>query len=146
MQNAPSGAVSKIAVTATANTILPQDNPIANGTPPIAACTVAFGIYAIMQNILSFIVSLVLIKHKNTPAIRNTSTPRIKRIDVPPADTAYLISTVAPTKTNRTISATTHNLLNFTDNLFAAISLFFCKAIPIVMTAIKDANGTTSEK
>ena len=127
MPNAPKGAVSKIAVTATVNIVLPHDKPIARGTPPIAACTVAFGVYAIMQNILSFIVSFVLIRHKNTPAILNTSTHKIKTIDVPPADTAYLISTVAPTKTNKTISATTHNLLNFADNLLATTSLFFCK-------------------
>ena len=44
MHSAPKGAVIKIATTATVNTIFPQDNPIARGTPPIAACTVAFGV------------------------------------------------------------------------------------------------------
>ena len=41
--SAPSGAVIRMASTATDRTILPQDNPIDNGTEPIAAYTVAFG-------------------------------------------------------------------------------------------------------
>ena len=44
MKKAPSGAVIKIAKTATVNTIFPQAHPIAKGTPPIAACTVALGV------------------------------------------------------------------------------------------------------
>ena len=40
---APKGAVIRIAKTATDRTIWPQGNPIARGTDPIAACTVAFG-------------------------------------------------------------------------------------------------------
>lgn len=89
IQNAPSGAVIKIAATAVVKTILPQDNPIAKGMPPIAACTVALGRYAIMQNILSFIVSSVFNRHKNTPIILNTRTPKINTTDEMPADTAY---------------------------------------------------------
>ena len=34
IKNAPSGAVNKIAHTATVNTIFPQDNPIAKGIEP----------------------------------------------------------------------------------------------------------------
>ena len=41
---APRGAVITIARTATDNTRFPQDKPIARGTEPMAACTVAFGI------------------------------------------------------------------------------------------------------
>lgn len=44
IKKAPKGAVIKIAKTATVKTISPQANPIAKGTPPIAACTVALGI------------------------------------------------------------------------------------------------------
>ena len=66
-------------------------------------------------------------------------------IDKTPALTAYFISSVAPTKTNNTISATTHSLLNFTDNRWATISRFFCKAIPIAMMAIKEAKGIILE-
>ena len=43
MPSAPRGAVIKIASTATDSTILPHGSPIASGTEPIAACTVAFG-------------------------------------------------------------------------------------------------------
>ena len=118
---------------------------IAKGTPPNAACTVAFGVYAIMQNILSRMVSFVFNRHKNTPNILNIRTPKINITDKTPADTAYFISTVAPTNTNKTISATTHSLLNFTDNLFATTSRFFCRAIPIAITAIKEANGRIVE-
>lgn len=51
---APKGAVIKIATTATDKTICPQGNPSASGTEPMAACTVAFGMYAIIQNSRSF--------------------------------------------------------------------------------------------
>ena len=51
---APSGAVIRIARTATERTICPQESPIAIGTEPIAAWTVAFGRYAITVNRRSF--------------------------------------------------------------------------------------------
>ena len=54
MHKAPKGAVSRIATTATVNTISPHANPMARGIVPIAACTVALGVYAIAQNTLSF--------------------------------------------------------------------------------------------
>lgn len=41
--NAPSGAVNKMARTATDSTMGPQGSPIARGTEPMAAWTVAFG-------------------------------------------------------------------------------------------------------
>ena len=44
MKNAPRGAATKIATTATVKTIFPQGSPMTRGTPPIAACTVAFGV------------------------------------------------------------------------------------------------------
>ena len=72
-----------------------------------------------------------------------TKTAKIKTIDTTPADTAYRISTVAPTSTKSITSAPTQSLLNFADNRFATFFLFCCKAIPIVITAIKDANGMT---
>ena len=44
MANAPNGAVSRIASTETMSTHCPQGRPMASGSPPIAACTVALGV------------------------------------------------------------------------------------------------------
>ena len=52
---APKGAVRSIAITETANTIFPQESPIANGKPPIAACTVAFGIQILYAAALALV-------------------------------------------------------------------------------------------
>lgn len=41
---APKGAVSKIEITATVRTILPQPSPMVKGMVPMAAWTVAFGV------------------------------------------------------------------------------------------------------
>ncbi len=49
----PKGAVNNIARTAIARIIEPESTPAASGTPPIAACAVALGIYATAQNSLS---------------------------------------------------------------------------------------------
>lgn len=46
MRNAPKGAVIRIESTATVSTIFPQASPMDRGTPPMAAWTVALGIYA----------------------------------------------------------------------------------------------------
>lgn len=54
-QIAPNGAVIRIASTATVSTIFPHGNPIDSGTAPIAACTVALGVYANAQNTRSFL-------------------------------------------------------------------------------------------
>ena len=43
---APNGAVISIDITATVRTNSPHTNPIDKGIVPIAACTVAFGVYA----------------------------------------------------------------------------------------------------
>lgn len=59
MANAPNGAVSTIARTATVSTRSPQVKPNASGIPPIAAWTVAFGVYASIVNSLSFLLRLV---------------------------------------------------------------------------------------
>ena len=48
-----------IAITATDSTIFPHASPEAKGTEPIAACTVAFGRYAITQKARSFHERLV---------------------------------------------------------------------------------------
>ena len=119
MQTAPKGAVMRMDKTATVNTVCPQFNPIVSGIAPIAACTVAFGVQAIMQNHFSYFVSLVLISDIATPAILNTNEQATSRTARIPAVTAYLKSTVAPTRTNRKISAATHSLLYLTDNLSA---------------------------
>ena len=82
---APIGAVNTIDNTAMVNTRLPQLNPNANGIPPIAACTVAFGVYAIIVNILSFQFKLVLISEIPTPIILNNKTSKIRIIPKKPA-------------------------------------------------------------
>lgn len=64
IKKAPRGAVTKIDKTATVNTIFPHGNPIESGIAPIAACTVAFGVYAIIQNMRSFIDRSLLIKQQ----------------------------------------------------------------------------------
>ena len=73
MANAPNGAVSTIARTATVSTRSPQVKPNASGIPPIAAWTVAFGVYASIVNSLSFLLRLVPNRHTNTPNILNTN-------------------------------------------------------------------------
>ena len=64
--NAPNGAVIKMDKTATVNTICPHPSPAAKGTDPIAACTVAFGQYAIIQNNLSVLLNDVFNKQIDT--------------------------------------------------------------------------------
>ena len=63
--------------TDTDSTMFPQGSPIARGTEPIAACTVAFGRYAITQKSRSFAVSFVPARHMSTPTERNTSAANI---------------------------------------------------------------------
>ena len=75
MQIAPNGAVMRIDNTATVNTVCPQANPIVKGIAPIAACTVALGVYAIMQNSFSCLVSLVFINDIATPNILKIKAP-----------------------------------------------------------------------
>lgn len=70
MPSAPIGAVMRIARTATERTSCPQGSPIASGTEPIAACTVAFGRYAIIQKRRSFRLKGVPIRQIATPAAR----------------------------------------------------------------------------
>ena len=77
MPIAPSGAVSKMASTATESTRFPQGRPIASGVAPIAACTVALGKYAITQNSRSFFVSFVPATQRHTPTERMTSASAI---------------------------------------------------------------------
>jgi hypothetical protein len=64
---APSGAVIKIANTATVKIVLPAATPAARGRAPIAACTVAFGKYAIAQKIRSLTFSFVFTRQTKTP-------------------------------------------------------------------------------
>lgn len=60
--------------TATVNTVCPQASPMVKGIAPIAACTVALGVYAIMQNSFSFLVSLVFIKDIATTRLDHYSS------------------------------------------------------------------------
>ena len=88
VRNAPRGAVKRMAATAAVRTIFPQDSPMESGTEPMAACTVAFGVYAIMQKSRSFFVSLVPARLKNTPAIRKSRAPKIAATTAGPAERA----------------------------------------------------------
>ena len=74
--------------TATVKTILPHSKPIANGIVPIAACTVAFGVYANMQKNRSFFVKFVLRSDTNTPDIRKIRANATSKITAIPADNA----------------------------------------------------------
>ena len=66
-----------IAHTAIVRTVLPQASPIASGTEPIAACTVAFGRYAITQKALSFADRFVFTVQSSTPKDRKISATKI---------------------------------------------------------------------
>ena len=79
----------KIPTTATESTIGPQVNPKDRGIEPIAACTVAFGRYAMMQNKRSFTVSCVPKRQIETPIALNTSAIEIMTIAASPAPTVY---------------------------------------------------------
>ena len=83
--NAPNGAVMIIAITATERTIFPHGSPAANGTEPIAACTVAFGRYAITQKALSFKVRLVYTVQSHTPNDRKINAAKIMATAASPA-------------------------------------------------------------
>ena len=85
MPIAPSGAVSKMASTATESTRFPQGRPIASGVAPIAACTVALGRYAITQNSRSFFVSFVPATQRHTPIERMTSASAMSSTAPAPA-------------------------------------------------------------
>ena len=63
MRSAPVGAVINIAHTATVSTVSPQLSPIARGTAPMAAWTVALGMYEKAEKIRSFLLSIVLNRH-----------------------------------------------------------------------------------
>ena len=73
----------------TVSTVCPQANPIVNGIAPIAACTVAFGVYAIMQNSFSCLVSVVFIKDIATPSILKAKAPITSKTANMPAVIAY---------------------------------------------------------
>lgn len=114
----------KIDRTETVKTVSPQPKPIAKGIPPIAAWTVAFGIQVNIQNIRSLIVNLVFIRQNNTPIILKIKQYRIIVIVGSPEERAYLIFTVAPTRTNNIISASTQSLEYLEDNLTASLGYF----------------------
>ena len=73
-----------MASTAIVSMISPDAKPNDKGIEPIAACTVALGQYAIIENILSFLFSLVFINETSTPNILNIKAPNIKIIPVSP--------------------------------------------------------------
>lgn len=146
MQIAPNGAVMRIDNTAAVNTVCPQANPIVKGIVPIAACTVALGVYAIMQNSFSCRVSLVFIKDIATPDILNAKAPIINKTANIPAAAAYFKSTAAPTSTKRNTSAATHNLLYLPDNRLANTEYFCFITIPKLIIAKRPEIGIIPSK
>ena len=74
-----------IAITATDSTIFPHASPEAKGTEPIAACTVAFGRYAITQKARSFHDRFVFATQSNTPHVRKSNASKIMAIAASPA-------------------------------------------------------------
>ena len=105
------------------------------GRAPIAACTVALGIYANIQKNRSFRFNFVLIKDNDTPNSLNNKAPIANRTAGIPADKAYRISTDAPTSTNKNTSAATQSLLYFPESLWAKMSHFCVMIIPKLMMA-----------
>ena len=101
IKNAPSGAVINIDSTAIDSTNEPQDSPIARGIPPIAACTVALGMYANIVNNLSFLFNGVNSSANRTPIDLIKSEINSRSIAEYPAFNVYLISTAAPIRVNR---------------------------------------------
>ena len=84
MPMAPRGAVIKMDTTATVKIFCPLDKPIDSGIAPMAACTVALGVYATIQNNFSFFSKLVFNKHIKTPTILNISAHKtMMTADVP---------------------------------------------------------------
>ena len=82
---APIGAVIMIDKTAIVRIKLPEGTPIVKGTAPIAACTVAFGIYDTEQKALSFLFKLVLIRERFTPIILKNKAAKTKTKENKPA-------------------------------------------------------------
>ena len=108
----------------------------------MAACTVAFGVYAIMQNsFFFFYLAECFIRDKRTPAILKSSAPSTNTIELIPADMAYFKSTVAPTSTNRNISAATQSLLYFWESLCDNTLYFWLMIIPKLIMAKSPDNG-----
>ena len=140
MAKAPNGAVIKIANTATVNTILPQESPMERGMEPMAACTVAFGIYANMQKRRSRICNFVPNRQTNTPNIRNPITPKSRATAASPEANAYWMSTVAPTRTNSNNSAATQSLEYLADKRSATALRPLCSITPVLMTASNPEN------
>lgn len=85
IKKAPIGAVINMASTNTVSIISPAGKPNDSGTEPTAACTVAFGKYAIIQNYFSFNVNLVLDRERKTPIMRIAAKTRIRSIGINPA-------------------------------------------------------------
>ena len=76
----PIGAVMTIAKTAMDRIKCPDGIPSARGMVPMAACTVAFGIYENPTKSFSFHVNLVLMSAMNTPHNLNPKAIKINRI------------------------------------------------------------------
>ena len=68
MRRAPRGAVTTIESTATERMREPDDSPIASGTPPMAACTVALGRYEKTVKRRSFRFRAVPERERMTPS------------------------------------------------------------------------------
>lgn len=111
------------------------------------------------QNVDSILISfhffgqqffIAVIKIDNTATVKTIfpqespiakGTPNNKITETRPVLAIKDTSIVAPTRTNKTISAPTHNLFSFSYKRIDTCFLSLCNAIPIVITEIKAANG-----
>ena len=130
-----------MASTAIASIVSPAATPAATGIAPIAACTVAFGMYAAMQNTFSFRLRSVLLRESRTPRLLTISPTMITASPRRPTWNMSLTSTCAPTRTKRSISANIHTLLNFSDNLRPVSGILSRMTSPTTMTPTRAAIG-----
>ena len=78
-------AVNKIPITETDNISLPTGSPALRATPPMAACSVAFGRYDITTYSFSFLFKLVFVIDKSTPKDLKIKVMMIRKIAFIPA-------------------------------------------------------------
>lgn len=146
MKVAPIGAVRMIAKTATLKMMLPASTPAAKGIEPIAAWTVAFGVYAIAEKMRSFAFSFVPETARKTATIRKTNAAKIRATAAKPAPRKAVMSTADPTKTNRKISAADQILENLLFRRLANSGRLFNKVAPTAMTPSNPEKGMNFAK
>ena len=146
MKVAPIGAVRIIAKTATLKMMLPASTPAAKGIDPMAAWTVAFGVYAIAEKMRSFVFRFVPETAKKTATILKNKAPKIKATAAKPAPPKAEMSTADPTNTNRKISAADQIFENLSFRRLANSGRLFNKVAPTAITPNRPENGMNFAK